>query len=73
MSRLRVSLDELIPIKQAVRALPSALDRLERAEAKHLVITRRNEPRAVLISIQRYESLLAAEAMPHDLGYGIGT
>jgi len=60
MSRLRVSLDEIVPIKQAVRALPRALDRLERSEAMHLVITRRNEPRAVLITVVRYERLLAA-------------
>jgi hypothetical protein len=60
MSRLRVSLDELLPIKQAVRALPGALDRLERDETPHLVITTRNRPRAVLISVERYELLLAA-------------
>lgn len=68
MSRLRVSLDEILPVKQAVRALPKALDRLERAEALHLIITRRNEPRAVLISLDRYERLLAAseELLPQQ-------
>jgi hypothetical protein len=60
MSRLRISLDELLPIKQAVRTLPRALDRLDRAEAPHFVITKRNQPRAVLISLDRYERLLAA-------------
>jgi PHD/YefM family antitoxin component YafN of YafNO toxin-antitoxin module len=65
MSRLRVSLDELLPIKQAVRALPRALDRLERADTPHLVITKRNRPRAVLISVERYERLLAYEE-PHS-------
>jgi prevent-host-death family protein len=64
MSILRVSLDELLPIKQAVRALPGALDRLERAETPHLVITKRNRPRAVLISVERYERLLAACEQP---------
>jgi prevent-host-death family protein len=63
-----VSLDEILPVKQAVRALPKALDRLERAEALHLIITRRNEPRAVLISLDRYERLLAAseELLPQQ-------
>lgn len=58
MSDLRVRLNEILPIKEAVRALPRALDRLDRREAPHLVITRRNRPRAVLITIERYEGLL---------------
>jgi prevent-host-death family protein len=66
MSRLRVSLDEIVPIKQAVRALPRALDRLERSETAHLVITRRNQPRAVLISLERYELLLEASEETHS-------
>jgi PHD/YefM family antitoxin component YafN of YafNO toxin-antitoxin module len=58
---LRVRLDELLPIKEAVRSLPAAIARLERGDAEHLVITRRNEPRAVLITIARYEALVASE------------
>lgn len=55
---LRVRLDELLPAKTAARELPKALRRLESGEAEQLVITNRNEPRAVLITLQRYEELL---------------
>ena len=55
---LRVRLDELLPAKMAARELPRALSRLESGEAEHLVITNRNEPRAVLITVARYEKLL---------------
>jgi prevent-host-death family protein len=55
---LRVRLDELLPAKTATRELPRALNRLENGEAEHLVITNRNEPRAVLITVARYEQLL---------------
>jgi PHD/YefM family antitoxin component YafN of YafNO toxin-antitoxin module len=59
---LRVKLDEIIATKEAARTLPSALDRLESGEADQLVITRRNVPRAVLLTVERYEQLLIAEA-----------
>jgi prevent-host-death family protein len=55
---LRVRLDELLPAKAAARELPNALRRLESGDADQLVITNRNEPRAVLITVQRYEELL---------------
>lgn len=58
---IRVRLDELLPAKAAARELPSALDRLEGGQAEQLVITRRNEPRAVLITLDRYQQLLAGE------------
>lgn len=64
MSKLRVSFDEILPVKEAVRALPRALDKLDRREAHHLVITRRNRPRAVLITVERYEDLLRAAERP---------
>lgn len=57
---LRVRLDELLPAKTAARELPRALDRLKSGEADQLVITNRNEPRAVLITVARYEELLRA-------------
>jgi prevent-host-death family protein len=57
-AHLRVRLDELLPSKAAARELPEALDRLERGDAEQLVITRRNEPRAVLITVARYAELL---------------
>jgi prevent-host-death family protein len=57
---LRVRLDELLPAKTAARELPQALRRLESGDAQQLVITNRNEPRAVLITVARYEELLGA-------------
>jgi PHD/YefM family antitoxin component YafN of YafNO toxin-antitoxin module len=59
--RLRVRLDELLPAKTAARELPRALRRLESGEADQLVITNRNEPRAVMITVERYEQLLAVD------------
>jgi prevent-host-death family protein len=44
----------------AARELPQALRRLESGEAEQLVITNRNEPRAVLVTVERYERLLGA-------------
>jgi hypothetical protein len=58
--KLRVSLDELLPTKTAARMLPQALARLERGDADQLVLTTRNQPRAVLITLDRYEMLLNA-------------
>lgn len=55
---LRVRLDELLPTKTAARTLPQALARLESGEAEHLVPTIRSQPRAVLITVERYERLL---------------
>jgi prevent-host-death family protein len=59
--KLRVGLDELLPTKTAARELPQVLDRLEGGEVDQMVITRRSVPRAVLISVARYEQLLQAE------------
>jgi prevent-host-death family protein len=69
--KLRVALDELLPAKVAARELPQALDRLERGEVEQLVITRRNEPRAALVSVERYEELLLIE-MAYRNGNGNG-
>jgi PHD/YefM family antitoxin component YafN of YafNO toxin-antitoxin module len=56
---IRVKLDELLPTKAAARSLPQALNRLESGDAEHLVLTTRNVARAVLITVERYEQLLA--------------
>ncbi len=56
---IRVRLDELLPTKTAARSLPQAITRLETGDAEQLVLTTRNAPRAVLITIERYEQLLA--------------
>lgn len=60
--KLRVGLDEILPSKTAARELPQALDRLENGEAEQLIITRRSIPRAVLITLDRYEQLLHSSA-----------
>ena len=57
---LRVKLDELLPTKTAARTLPQALARLESGDAEQLILTTRSQPRAVLITIERYEQLLDA-------------
>ena len=57
---LRVRLDELIPAKTAARQLPQVIERLQTGGAEHLVITRRNRPTAVLVSVERYQQLLQA-------------
>jgi prevent-host-death family protein len=62
VSELRVALDEILPIKEAARGLARVVDRLDQAEAKHIVITRRSKPRAVIVAVERYETLLQAEA-----------
>lgn len=62
MGTLRVKLSEILATKEAARTLPQVLDRLDRGEAEHVVITRRTAPRAVLITVQRYEELLDAES-----------
>ncbi|MCY4085395.1 MAG: type II toxin-antitoxin system Phd/YefM family antitoxin [Actinomycetia bacterium] len=64
MSELTVRLDQILPAKEAVRALPRVLDRLERGEDDHLVVTRRGRPRAVLVSVERYERLLDRARTP---------
>jgi PHD/YefM family antitoxin component YafN of YafNO toxin-antitoxin module len=62
--KLRVGLDEILPSKTAARELPHALQRLESGQAEQLIITRRNVPRAVLITLERYEQLLCATELP---------
>jgi PHD/YefM family antitoxin component YafN of YafNO toxin-antitoxin module len=54
---LHVTLDELLPVKQASRELPKALDRLGRGETEKYVLTRRGKPRAVLLSVTHFQTL----------------
>lgn len=69
---LRIALDELLPATSAARELPQALDRLDRGEVEQLVITKRNEPRAALVSVDRYRELLLIEQTHHSNGNGNG-
>jgi hypothetical protein len=57
---MRVRLDELVPTKAAARQLPQELQRLERGDVEQLVLTTRNVPRAVMVTVERYERLLMA-------------
>ncbi len=57
---LLVKLDELVPAKEAARALPRVLERLDDPRVEQLVITTRNKPTAVLVSIDRYAALVGA-------------
>lgn len=57
---LRVALDDLLPVKQAARSLPASIGRLESGTSSLLVLTRRSRPVAVMVSVARYEELLAA-------------
>lgn len=59
----RVRLDEILPVKQAARQLPAALGRIERGEVDQLVLTRRNAPRAVIVSVERFERLVRLEVL----------
>lgn len=59
---LRVALDELVPVKEAVRTLPQQIDRLEAVE--QLVLTRRNQPVGVLVGVERYQQLLNDQRVP---------
>jgi hypothetical protein len=54
-------MDELLPTKQAARALPQELGRLERGEVDQLVLTTRNTPRAVLLTPERFDELVRSE------------
>ena len=60
---LRVRLDELLPANRRTRTA-AGLRRLLAGDADHFVITNRNEPQAVLITVQRYGALLRREPTP---------
>lgn len=58
---IRVSLDEIVSAKDAARGLRGVLDRLEKGTSDQFVITRRNRPEAVIVSVNRFEELLAGQ------------
>lgn len=60
--QFKVRLDEILPTKQAARALPQELDRLERGEVEQLVLTTRSNPRAVIVSVNRFDELMRRES-----------
>lgn len=53
----RVALDQIVPIKTAARTLPTQIARLQSGDPAQLVITRHNEPLAVLLSWREFNRM----------------
>jgi len=54
---LRVSNDELVTVREAMRELNRMVEALERDELEKVVLTQRNRMRAVVLSLERYSKL----------------
>ena len=54
---VRVSNDELATVREAMRELPRLLTAIEHGEVEKVVLTQRNQMRAVLITPERYSQL----------------
>jgi PHD/YefM family antitoxin component YafN of YafNO toxin-antitoxin module len=54
---LTVSNDELATVREAMRELHRLLDRLDTGQLEKIVLTQRNQMRAVLVSVERYNQL----------------
>jgi hypothetical protein len=54
---VRVSNAELATVREAMRELHRLLAQLDQGELEKIVLTQRNQMRAVLISIERYNTL----------------
>ncbi len=52
-----VSNDELATVREAMRAIPSLLKKLDAGEVGKVVLTQRNQMRAVLLTVERYAEL----------------
>jgi PHD/YefM family antitoxin component YafN of YafNO toxin-antitoxin module len=65
MAEINVRTDELLPAREASRALGKAIDRLLSGAADKYVIVNRNKVQAVLISVERYAELAGAREDPH--------
>lgn len=57
MAEINVRTDELLPAREASRALGKAIDRLVAGSAEKYVIVNRNKVQAVLLSVDRYAEL----------------
>jgi antitoxin (DNA-binding transcriptional repressor) of toxin-antitoxin stability system len=70
-ARLRVSNTELATVREAMRELGRLLDQLDAGQLEKVVLTQRNQMRAVLISIERYSELerVTQHEWPHRNGY----
>ena len=56
-AQLRVSNQELATVREAMRELGRLLERLEEGQLEKVVLTQRNQMRAVLITVERYSAL----------------
>jgi PHD/YefM family antitoxin component YafN of YafNO toxin-antitoxin module len=56
-TQLRVSNQELATVREAMRELGRLLDQLDEGELEKIVLTQRNQMRAVLITVERYSAL----------------
>jgi PHD/YefM family antitoxin component YafN of YafNO toxin-antitoxin module len=54
---VRVSNAELASVRDAMRELNHMIDALEQGELDKIVLTRRNQMRAVVITLERYSEL----------------
>ena len=54
---VRVSNQELATVREAMRELNRLLAQLETGELEKVVLTQKNQMRAVLISVERYSEL----------------
>jgi PHD/YefM family antitoxin component YafN of YafNO toxin-antitoxin module len=65
---LRVSNGELATVREAMRELHRLLDQLDEGQLEKIVLTQKNQMRAVLISVERYAELEAlAEGHEHHV------
>ena len=66
---IRVANDELVTAREVMRDLPALLQRLDDGTVEKLVVTQRNQLRAVILSAERWaeiEQQLAAGTSPAD-------
>ena len=59
---LTVSNAELATVREAMRELHRLLDQLEDGQLDKVVLTQKNQMRAVLVSVERYAQLQQREA-----------
>jgi hypothetical protein len=56
-AQLRVSNQELMTVREAMRDLGRLLDQLDEGQLDKIVLTQRNQMRAVLVTVERYSEL----------------
>ena len=54
---VRVTNAELATVREAMRELHRLLDQLEQGDLEKVVLTQRNQMRAVLLTVERYTEL----------------